>query len=91
MIEGEVDVMSSPTTKPLCELPDGVLGDMCRDELGLGESKDRSSPAGFFFLGLEGAREPSMSRSALALPGKPLAMAEFDVCCEMDNGSFDLS
>lgn len=32
-----------------------------------------------------------MSSSSAALPGKPLAMAEFDVCCDMDRGSFDLS
>jgi len=65
------------------------LDDLCRLS-----SEVRSSIAGFFFLaGLVAGSVyvPSMSRSSEALLGNPLAMAEFDVCWEIESGSVDLS
>lgn len=56
-----------------------------------GSKDDKSSLLGFFFFSLYPALVPSMSSMAWALEGTPLAMAEFEVCCEIESGSFDLS
>lgn len=58
--------------------------------------------AGFFFLGFldrgpapapapAQPQAPPVFKMALALDGRPLAMAELDVCWEMARGSLDLS
>jgi len=59
----------------------------------LGNKYERSSRLGFFFaFAFAGAdRVPSTSRMELAFRGKPLAIAEADVCWDIDKGSLDLS
>lgn len=68
------------------------------DEPAVGRRCVKSSLGGFF-LSVQGApaggdgagRGESMFSSSNALFGGPFAMAELDVCCEMDSGSFVLS
>lgn len=58
----------------------------------LGFKIDRSNLAGFFFLLVGPASVPSISsREWALLLGRPLAIAEFDVCCEMDSGTLERS
>lgn len=50
----------------------------------------KSSLAGFFFrLGEDCV--PSMSRIEFAFAGRPLAIADEEVCCDMERGTRDLS
>jgi hypothetical protein len=85
--EGDLVNTSSPRTKPLDGLSVGVSDAANFD---LGSRCVRSSLAGFF-LDFACDDAPSMSSSALAFSGSPLAMAELEVCCEMDRGTLDLS
>ena len=63
------------------------------DDDGLLGSKVEMSSLGtiprFFGLGLD--LDPSMSSIVLALGGRPFAIADADVCCDIDSGTLDLS
>jgi len=63
------------------------------DDDGLLGSKVEMSSLGtiprFFGLGLD--LDPSMSSIVLALGGRPFAIADADVCCDIDRGTLDLS
>jgi hypothetical protein len=89
MIEGDFVIMSGPKTSPCPLAASGLrcFGDLVLD---LGSSPDKSSLAGFFFFPL-GSDVPSMSSKACAFAGRPFAMAEFEVCWEIERGSLDLS
>ena len=50
----------------------------------------KSRRAGFFFR-LGGDIVPSMSRMVLAFEGRPFAIADDEVCCDIDRGTRDLS
>ena len=85
-IEGDLVIISGPRTMRFssCGL---LLEDLCR-----GRRCERSSMAGFFFFVSCGdSAVPSMSSSALAFDGRPFAIAELEVCWEIERGSFDLS
>jgi hypothetical protein len=74
---------------PLLESGWRCFGDLCPRS-----KAERSSFEGFFhaFFGWTvSVNSPSMSSSAMAFAGRPLAMAEFDVCCEMESGRLALS
>jgi hypothetical protein len=66
----------------------------CFGVLCLCSKADRSNLEGFFraFFGWDGSlNSPSMSSNAWAFEGRPLAIAEFEVCCDIDSGSLALS
>lgn len=90
--EGDRVIESGPNTKlPLrASLESAFLDGVPA----VGRRCVKSSLVGFFlsvFGGSGAGRGESMSSSSCALFGRPFAMAEFDVCCDMDSGSLVLS
>lgn len=93
MTEGDLVNRSDPNTKFILSLPFWENLDSREDAEG--DSRcDKSSLLGFFLCivgGLGAGRGQVMSSTSAALPGNPLAMAELDVCWDIERGSFDLS
>jgi hypothetical protein len=89
IIDGDRVIMSGPRTSPFVAASEG---ERCLEDMDFGSRWERSSLDGFFFLGSGGkAKDPSISSKALAFAGKPFAIAEDAVCCDMESGTFDLS